>query len=653
MGITLTWGKSTLGAMMIMIVSNADEVQPLDPAGPNILSGTAPSAIPISTTTSNADDIVLGVISWGSGGYPTTEGDFSNPIFGVVGGATASGYGGGMFGSIGASSNYNLNTILDPSVTISGGGTGAYSVVMLGIQPAPAAGYLVTKPISLAVQEAGAPTAAFTLSGCDVSPTSVAGDGAVHDVSASPSCTITVSAPLSSTNAGFNLTTGVTTTLTTCSSGTCSTQALDYYYQLRNTYEATPQSPTTWGGASTIAVSGTSLGASATICTISTTTGGGAAECLGWSDYDTPVSFPATATISGEVWDAQAPTSFTDTTGGNTNDVEYVYSVSTSFTDGQNASLVIGQASFTTSGYGTTQNSLSDPVGLAFDSHGDLWVSEQSNNRVLEFVPPFYNGMPASLVIGQSSFTTRVAATTQTGLNNPWEITFDSSGDLWVTDIANNRVLEFVPPFYNGMPASVVIGQSSFTQALQGRSQSGIFNPHGIGFDSQGDLWITDYGNDRVLEFVPPFSSGMDASLVIGQSSFTTDQRLLTAYSMNSPWGLTFDSHGDLWVSDTGNSRVLEFVAPFSDGMSASLVIGQPGFTTSTPGLSQSGIYYPSGIAFDSSGNLWAVDQENNRVLSSWHPSRTACLPRSYWASPVSPQIRVLPHKAVFTWPLM
>jgi hypothetical protein len=82
------------------------------------------------------------------------------------------------------------------------------------------------------------------------------------------------------------------------------------------------------------------------------------------------------------------------------------------------------------------------------------------------------------------------------------------------------------------------------------------------------------------------------------------------------------DPSGNLWVGDPGNRRGLEFNAPFSSGVSvneaASIVLGEPDFTTVAGGLNcptTSTSLCPQGLAFDSSGNLYAADHDNNRVL--------------------------------------
>ena len=275
---------------------------------------------------------------------------------------------------------------------------------------------------------------------------------------------------------------------------------------------------------------------------------------------------------------------------------------------------MIGQKDFTSHVQGASQSGLYQPAHLIFDSSGNLWVTDYGNNRVLEFVPPFSIGMQASLVIGQPNFETSTPGTSQSGLNGQGGLAVDPSGNLWVADYGNNRVLEFRPPFSTGMPASLVIGQKDFTHAFAGTgSKDKLFRPNVVVFDRSNNLWVYDGGNHRVLEFNPPFSNGMSASLVIGQPDFETNRLSISQSGFSASLGdVAFDPSGDLWVGD--NSRVLEFRTPFSNGMNASLVIGQVSFTTQVASAGRTGL---SGafITTDSAGNLWVADYGNNRLL--------------------------------------
>lgn len=286
-----------------------------------------------------------------------------------------------------------------------------------------------------------------------------------------------------------------------------------------------------------------------------------------------------------------------------------------SFSSGSTPSFTLtGSAS-----QGTTFTSSSSAAIVVFDRSGDLWVATWDQGRILEFKPPFSTNMNASLVIGQPDFKTVDSGAYPPPSDHtliPVDIAFDSSGNLWAADgeaggVLENRILEFMPPFSDGMSASLVIGQPTFV------TNSGILSQNGlecaplcsISFDQAGNLWVASEYQNRVLEYRPPFSSGMDASIVIGQSSFTSGTASSRLNGLSEPFGVAFDPGGNLWVGDRiHNQRVLEFKPPFVNGMSASLALGQPTFGSS--------IDFDGGsIVFDSQGNLWASDPAHNQVV--------------------------------------
>jgi sugar lactone lactonase YvrE len=217
----------------------------------------------------------------------------------------------------------------------------------------------------------------------------------------------------------------------------------------------------------------------------------------------------------------------------------------------------------------------------------------------------------------------------------PTDVALDGSGNLWVVDTGNNRVLRFNAPLFTGESASIVIGQTSFTARMcnQGFSPTPtagrLCTPTGDTIDGAGDLWVVDDGNNRVLEFHAPFTTtlGQAANEVIGQPGFTTKACGTTVSTLCMPTGAAIDHEGDLWVADFGNSRVLEFWFEESNGESASRVIGQVGFTTSTctggefsVSASATGLCLPTGVTIDAANDVWVADFSNNRVLEFWWP---------------------------------
>jgi len=297
------------------------------------------------------------------------------------------------------------------------------------------------------------------------------------------------------------------------------------------------------------------------------------------------------------------------------------------FTNGQSASIVIGQSNFTAHTAGTSATALNDPFGVAFDSSGNLWVADHYNNRILMYPKGngFANGAAATIVIGQSNFTAHTAGTNATALNDPFGVAFDSSGNLWVADADNNRVLMYPKGngFANSEAATIVIGQSNFTAHTAGTNATSLYGPYAIAFDSSGNLWVADFHNYRILMYPKGngFANSEAATIVIGQSNFTAHTAGTSATALYDPVGVAFDSSGNLWVADHYNNRILMYPKGngFTNGAAATIVIGQNNFTTYTAGTSATALGYSNHIAFDSSGNLWVADADNNRMLMYPH----------------------------------
>jgi len=315
------------------------------------------------------------------------------------------------------------------------------------------------------------------------------------------------------------------------------------------------------------------------------------------------------------------------------------------------ADRVIGQPSFSGSSINAADaRSLSVPNGVAIDrsvTPNRLYIADQFNNRVLGWndAEGFANGAPADLVIGQPDFTSTLAnngGISASSLSTPTGVAVDSSGNLYVADWGNGRILEYDSPFTTDTVADRVFGQDgSFTQGSLGNCtgpasaatlcNSGSGGPTiSVTVDSADHLWVPDQGNNRVLEYASPLTNS-DADLVIGQPDFVSNRPNnggISASSLDDPVGVAVDPSGNLYVSDYGNNRILEYDAPHSNNQAANLVFNQTSsFTSGT--CNDSGpptlmsVCEPDGVATDTDGNLYATDRYDQRAVIYTNPAVT------------------------------
>jgi hypothetical protein len=89
------------------------------------------------------------------------------------------------------------------------------------------------------------------------------------------------------------------------------------------------------------------------------------------------------------------------------------------------------------------------------------------------------------------------------------------------------------------MSASMVIGQADFTSYASSTSASGLSYPYDVSFDSKGNLYVADYGNNRTVMYSSPFSTGMSATQALGAPDLVTSSCGTTSATVCNPNGAT------------------------------------------------------------------------------------------------------------------
>jgi hypothetical protein len=295
-----------------------------------------------------------------------------------------------------------------------------------------------------------------------------------------------------------------------------------------------------------------------------------------------------------------------------------------SWANGQAASFVIGQTGFGLNASSVTATGLNQPWGVVIDPvTGKVFVSDVINNRVLRYpsAAAMTNGAAAEAVLGQPNFTQNINGLSATTLWQPVGMAMDAAGNLWVADERNNRVLRYAnaATIASGSAASTVLGQANFTSDnFPLETASSMYEPFSV-FCIGTTLWVADYGTDRVLRFenAASLANGAAASAVFGQPGFTTNTPNTNASGLSAPMQIYVDGADNLWVADFVNNRVIMFpnAATAANNEAATLVLGQPDFNSNAAGSTATTFNNPVGVYGDGDGNIYVSDYGNNRIL--------------------------------------
>jgi sugar lactone lactonase YvrE len=241
----------------------------------------------------------------------------------------------------------------------------------------------------------------------------------------------------------------------------------------------------------------------------------------------------------------------------------------------------------------------------------------------VSFARTIPNHASATLVLGQSDFSSSQPGSSATELDSPAGVAMDpSTGKIFVADTSNHRVLRYAnsTSLSSGASAEAVLGQDGFTnEPTTSPTSQTMSSPGALFVDHLGRLWVADRNNARVLRFsnASSIASQTAADRVYGQSDFTSNQYAVTASGMINPTGVWVDSGDRLWVSDEAACRVLRFdnITNKASGAEADGVLGQTNMTSGAQGSGAAGLDRPMAIAMSRSGSLFVACERGHRVL--------------------------------------
>lgn len=230
------------------------------------------------------------------------------------------------------------------------------------------------------------------------------------------------------------------------------------------------------------------------------------------------------------------------------------------------------------------------PNAVTFDAAGNLWVTDNANDRLLAFGRNQLaaSGSPTPLVVIDSDGTS---------IQDPIGLRFDGAGNLWVA--AADRLEMFVP---------TNLDQSGPTTPDRTLRAVGFDYPAGVVFDANGNLWLTNASFTAANNSLAVFTPGQQAA-----GGELVPQLQVTSSAFALVEGLQFDGAGDLWVASNDGLAVARFAAAdlgvpaLAETRNLAPVASLEADIDDT--ASGRTVRKPGGLAFDRDGNLWVNSQ--------------------------------------------
>ena len=199
------------------------------------------------------------------------------------------------------------------------------------------------------------------------------------------------------------------------------------------------------------------------------------------------------------------------------------------------------------------------PAGLAMDSGGNLYISDNRNNRIRKVTTA---GIITTVVnsTGDVGFAGDGGVALQAHLNGPRGLFIDSSGALYIADSASNMIrkvvagtISLVAGSTSGLPGVGAEGVQATTALLRG--------PTSVAVETCGNVYIADTTNSRIRMVTP---NGIINTIAGGNGAFYSgDGGPALSAQLNFPSGVGVDSKGNVYVADTQN-HVIRLLTPTS-----------------------------------------------------------------------------------------
>src|SRR5262249_48291340 len=183
-------------------------------------------------------------------------------------------------------------------------------------------------------------------------------------------------------------------------------------------------------------------------------------------------------------------------------------------------------------------------------ANGNLSIADTNNNRIREVVKATGNIITIAGT-GTAGYSGDNGPATAAQINAPWGVAVDGSGNVYFTDQGNNRVREIKT---NGVIVTIAGTGTAGYSGDNGPGTAAMANqPTALAADSLGDVFIADARTNRVREVL---TNGVIVTIAgTGSVGYNGDGELATAADLNYPNGVVVDPAGNVYIGDSNDER--------------------------------------------------------------------------------------------------
>jgi len=202
-----------------------------------------------------------------------------------------------------------------------------------------------------------------------------------------------------------------------------------------------------------------------------------------------------------------------------------------------------------------TSASLNKPYGVAVDSAGNIYIADLFNFVIRKVAAG--TGMITTVAgNGTSGYSGDNGAATSARLSGPTGVAVDSIGNMYIADSVSNRIRKVAAG--TGIITTVAgNGTSGYSGDNGAATSASLSYPNGVAVDSAGNIFIANMGNNRIRKVAT--GTGIITTVAgNGTEGYSGDNSSATSTALNQPHGVAVDSAGNIYIADYGNNRIRE-----------------------------------------------------------------------------------------------